>query len=382
MKSGLIPSSAVGQKINEWYQYIRTFSVPDAEILKAEIKQELDHIEPDSNLVLYYSLMEFRHQLMLDYLEPLEKLKIEDQPSLSEILDSIDNSQAGLKGLLDYYVNFFRGMFEFDKREFISAITYYKQAEKKLAFVSDHVERAEFYFKVAEAYYYMKQTYFSLIHIKNAYEIYVEQDTYNVRIIQCHFVFGVNLMDERRFEQAAKHFEYALEMAEKEEKAQLVGRALYNLGLCYYNQDRIESAIPYFEQAVDTFESHRIVNSLPQAYFLITQIYFKLGKNAKAAEYHKRGYEYAKETDDPDYAVKFEWLHALYQAKPDEEKINTCFRYLANKNLYADIEDLALEAAKYYYEQKCFELSSYYFLKVEEARKQIQRSEGLYEIEI
>ncbi|ATL38352.1 Rap family tetratricopeptide repeat protein [Bacillus velezensis] len=382
MKSGLIPSSAVGQKINEWYRYIRTFSVPDAEILKAEIKQELDHMEPDSNLVLYYSLMEFRHQLMLDYLEPLEKLKIEDQPTLSEILDNIDNSQAGLKGLLDYYVNFFKGMFEFDKREFISAITYYKQAEKKLAFVSDHVERAEFYFKVAEAYYHMKQTYFSLIHIKNAYEIYVEQDTYNVRIIQCHFVFGVNLMDERRFEQAAKHFQHALQMAEKEQKAQLVGRALYNLGLCYYNQDRIGEAIPYFERAVDTFESQRIVNSLPQAYFLITLIYFKLGKKEKASEYHKRGYEYAKETDDPVYTVKFEWLQALYQAKPDEETISACFRYLEDKNLYADIEDLALEAAKYYYEQNYFKISSDYFLKVEEARKQIQRSEGLYEIEI
>lgn len=210
MKSGVIPSSAVGQKINEWYRYIRTFSVPDAEVLKAEIQQELKHMQHDSNLLLYYSLMEFRHQLMLDYLEPLEKLNIEDQPSLSELSRNIDSNQADLKGLLDYYVNFFRGMYEFDKREFISAITYYKQAEKKLSFVADHIERAEFYFKIAEAYYYMKQTYFSLINIKNAYEIYVEQETYNVRIIQCHFVFGVNLMDERNFEQAARHFKLAL----------------------------------------------------------------------------------------------------------------------------------------------------------------------------
>lgn len=109
-------------------------------------------------------------------------------------------------------------MYEFDKREFISAITYYKQAEKKLSFVADHIERAEFYFKIAEAYYYMKQTYFSLINIKNAYEIYVEQETYNVRIIQCHFVFGVNLMDERNFEQAARHFKLALNMAQAEQK--------------------------------------------------------------------------------------------------------------------------------------------------------------------
>lgn len=109
MKSGVIPSSAVGQKINEWYRYIRTFSVPDAEVLKAEIQQELKHMQHDSNLLLYYSLMEFRHQLMLDYLEPLEKLNIEDQPSLSELSRNIDSNQADLKGLLDYYVNFFAG---------------------------------------------------------------------------------------------------------------------------------------------------------------------------------------------------------------------------------------------------------------------------------
>lgn len=64
-------------------------------------------MEDDPNLLLYFSLMEFRHQLMLDYLEPLEKLKIEDQPSLSELLRNIDSNQADLKGLLDYYVNFF-----------------------------------------------------------------------------------------------------------------------------------------------------------------------------------------------------------------------------------------------------------------------------------
>nr|WP_231493320.1 hypothetical protein [Bacillus sp. UNC125MFCrub1.1] len=35
-------SSHVGVKINEWYKMIRQFSVPDAEILKAEVEWEID----------------------------------------------------------------------------------------------------------------------------------------------------------------------------------------------------------------------------------------------------------------------------------------------------------------------------------------------------
>lgn len=35
----------------------------------------LDHMEENQDLLLYFSLMEFRHKLMLDYLNPLENGK-------------------------------------------------------------------------------------------------------------------------------------------------------------------------------------------------------------------------------------------------------------------------------------------------------------------
>ncbi len=42
-------------------------------------------------------------------------------------------NQYKLTGLLEYYFNFFRGMYEFKQKMFVSAMMYYKRAEKNLA---------------------------------------------------------------------------------------------------------------------------------------------------------------------------------------------------------------------------------------------------------
>ncbi|MCY7566561.1 hypothetical protein ABEX69_18235 [Bacillus safensis] len=65
-------SSQVGILINDWYRFIRTFSVPDAEILKEQVEREIENMKEDQDLLLYYQLMEFRHRLMLESLEPIE----------------------------------------------------------------------------------------------------------------------------------------------------------------------------------------------------------------------------------------------------------------------------------------------------------------------
>lgn len=121
-------SSHVGLKINEWYYHIQRFNVPDAEAYKEEIKSMLDHMEENQDLLLYFSLMEFRHKLMLDYLNPLENGK--ERPNFKELAMKIKRDQEKLTGLLEYYFNFFYGMYEFENYEYLNAITFYKRAEK------------------------------------------------------------------------------------------------------------------------------------------------------------------------------------------------------------------------------------------------------------
>ncbi|MDI5788264.1 hypothetical protein PO124_07050 [Bacillus licheniformis] len=59
-------------------------------------------------------------------------------------------------------------MYEFHKKDYTNAINYYKLAEEKLRTIPDQIEIAEFHYKLAIAYYQIKQNFLSLNHAKTA----------------------------------------------------------------------------------------------------------------------------------------------------------------------------------------------------------------------
>lgn len=377
--SQAIPSSRVGVKINEWYKMIRQFSVPDAEVLKAEVEQDIQQMEEDQDLLIYYSLMCFRHQLMLDYLEPGQTYG--NRPTVTELLETIETPQKKLTGLLKYYSLFFRGMYEFDQKEYVEAIGFYREAEKELPFLSDEIEKAEFHFKVAEAYYHMKQTHVSMHHILQALDIYQDHPLYSMRRIQSLFVIAGNYDDFRCYHKALPHLRKALKLAMDIQNDRFIGISLLNIANSYDRSGRYDLAIEYFQKAAKV-SRESVPDLLPKVLFGLSWTLCKAGQKQQAFQLIEEGLEHI--TTHPNagahkfYKELYLFLQAVYKEIVDERKIHDLLSYFEKKNLHAYIEACARSAAAVF-ESRChFEHAAAFYRKVLKAQEDIQKGECLY----
>jgi len=372
----LIPSAKVGVKIHEWYKMIREFSVPDAEALKEEVEKEINQMEEDQDLLLYYQLMCFRHQLMLEYLEPTNKRK--QGQSINKLLAQIEEPRRDLNGLLSYYSFFFRGMYEFEKKQYIKAIEFYRNAEKQLSIITDVIEQAEFHFKMAEAYYIMKQTHVSMYHILRAFKIYNNHELYKVRKIQCLFVIAGNYDDLMCHNKALPHLENALELAIEINNKRLISSAYFNIADCHECMGDIDTAVEYAEKAVE-INLKEEYNNLPQSLYYFTQLLFKQKNYGRAIEIFRIGRQTARKFNDTLFTSLFEYLEALYIYSVNKEEILEVFKYLEENKIFAYIEELSLEVSNQYLERKDHRNSIEFLQKMMYAQTQIKKGECLYE---
>ncbi|MCY7589492.1 tetratricopeptide repeat protein [Bacillus safensis] len=367
-----VSSAEVGQKINEWYRHIKKFNVTDAEMLRTEIRRELDVMEEDEQAVLYFQLMEFRHQQMLEYVNPVEQ-----KVNKAEYLRAVEGQGKKMTGILEYYFNFFRGMYEFSQGDYIKAITFYRYAEKKLDKVIDELERAEFYYKMAEIFYHMKQTHMSMYYIMLAHDAYRADARYIKREIHCHFVISGNYDDLQSYEKSLPHLKDALSKAKDIKDKFMISTCLLNMGNCYQRSQKYDEALAVLTDSLPYLTSIKH-DHLKIAYYQCALVYFKTGLYETAVEFLNKGFDFIRGNKDELYQHLFDFLKKLY-VEADYVGLVELLKNFDHARGYPYLEELALEVAEFYTGVGRMEDSVYFYQQMVYAQKQIRRGDCLYD---
>ena len=369
-----IPYDIVTKKLNDWYTSIKNDQVEQAEIIKTEVEKELLNMEENQDALLYYQLLDFRHEIMLSYMNSKE---IEDLHNAYETIKEIEK-QGQLTGMLEYYFYFFKGMYEFRRKELTTAISAYRIAESKLSEVEDEIEKAEFFFKVSYVYYYMKQTYFSMNYANRALKIFREYEEYAVQTVRCQFIVAGNLIDSLEYERALEQFLNSLEIAKESNIDHLIAMSHMNIGICYDELKEYKKASQHLILALEIFEKSKH-SFLTKTLFTLTYVEAKQQNYDVALTYFRKGRFIADKSDDKEYSAKFKILEGLFFSDGENQLIKNAFSYLTSRKMFADVENFSIEVADYFHEQGNLMLSNEYYRMSIEARRKIKKGEIINE---
>ncbi|MCY9210437.1 tetratricopeptide repeat protein [Bacillus subtilis] len=382
--SDLIPYHYVTTDINHWYVVIKQGRVEKAKEMKQKVEKEFDMMEKNEKVAVYLQLLKLRHEIMLSYLEPDSVKNIDGV--YADLKKTRENmAPESLTNTIEFYYHFFTGMYHFRTRDLVIALTYYREAEKHLDLLDKNAntDKAEFYFKMSEVYYYMKETHFSMNYAQRAYSIFKEQKdaqgnlTYGKEMVQCQFVIFGNWLDKMCYEDALETAEKALNDAIKIGEQHLIGSAHFNVGLCYNNLEELDNAEKHFQIA---YEIHKNRKHIYESKAIFNLAYVKAKKNdLKAAlELYQEGQKVAARHNNQEVTEKLKLVKGLYLSF-DLQTLREVFKFFKEKNLYGDMEEYAVAVADFLTNKEDRHDAVDFYQMAIEARKQIQRGKHLNE---
>ncbi|MGE0910168.1 hypothetical protein ACQGRJ_11625 [Bacillus atrophaeus] len=108
---------------------------------------------------------------------------------------------------------------------------------------------------------------------------------------------------------------------------------------------------------------------------MLTKTKFKL-KDKEAVTLCERGLKLARQLNNVILFSEFRFLKTLFTEDPVKE-LEDILKFLEDKEMLPDMEDLATDAAKYYKKMKS-KVANVFYEKMLYAQKQIQRGDCLY----
>jgi tetratricopeptide (TPR) repeat protein len=314
-----LPATApehVADLLNQWYVQIELGDLEESGDIKKEIEGLLDGMEEDQTVLLYYSLLDYRYQCRLKEKEHTNK----------------ESSTDGMDALLTYYFYFYKGMHAYKIRAYEEAVSYYQQAEKRLEFVADDIEKGQFYYNVASVYYQICRAELSMQSAYKALAIFKNDPHYTKRVAHCKIIIALNLADRKEFSNAVELLHESMETAIQENDRELQSIVCHNLGLVYKEKGEPETSIHWL------LESTKFVQASVHTLYLLAEASCLANQFDNADRWIEKGMTYCNEIGRKDYWYRFRILKVRYGS------------------FYSNLlEKVLSEAVTYFYQEKIWQ---------------------------
>lgn len=346
--------------LNQWYHLMLQQQLIPASHLKKEIDEKINNIEEDQDLLLYYSLLDFRYKVLTDALNINPKS-----------FDKVDSLNSPTDNFLAYYYHFFKAIHATLLSYNNEAIEHYEKAEELLKYVPDEREKAEFDYRVASFYLHTYQPLEAIKHIMRAKEFFINNPGYENNIAACDNILGAACIDIKQFPQAEESFNSAINILNKQKEEKLILKVRSNLGLLYASQNLSSLAIRHLSEV-----NNKVSNQF-RTIFLEAKERFKLGESNIVEELIKRGLDICNTIENKEYKHHFIILDKLNKnvsAGILEETILKGIDYFNKEQLYNYTQEYTNTlAVKFYEEDNHLKASNYFYLSHEANKKKFEK---------
>ncbi|CAM4193815.1 histidine kinase [Bacillus manliponensis] len=331
MSISVFTHEEIMQQLNDFYQLMLSQQLAQAAQLKKEIDEKIEQLKYEKeeekqhqNLLLYYSLLDFKYRLLTNRLS----IRKDSFDSINSINDATDKFTA-------YYYHFFKAEHALLFSNYNEARKQYEEAEKLLQYISDELEHAEFNQKLA-VLYHTSNMLTSIDYATKAKGIFAKHPGYEVKVASCENTLGTVCILLKQFKEAEEHLHRAIDILQKQKEEKLILVVRHNLGWLYATQNLSQLAIRHLSEVTEKVPHHF------KAIFLQAREHYKLAETNIAQELIEKGVKVCHNLENEEYIYHFNILRSLNEGKPIESVENEIKRgisYFEKQGLWNFIED-------------------------------------------
>ncbi|MFP7344247.1 response regulator aspartate phosphatase [Bacillus safensis] len=351
----LIASQEVGNMLNTWNLVIQKGDLSAAIEMQDDIDKAIEQMEENQDILLYYQLLSFRLKLKLQNIS-----KNLDKPFFER--NAPDEKEEKTNKLMSYYFYFYNGIYHDYLQDYDKALSYFRIAEKKLAYVDDEIEKAEFHYKLAVLFYDLKMTFLSKYHAQIACDTFNAHESYIKRQINCRMLHALNLIDQFEYEKASELFNEAENMIRSINDNHLIIHLYYSMGFLESKRENAEKASAFFRRTLSYEEIDKQMLLKMRCLYELARIEVSNQSN-EVIEWVDLGISLSEQVNHHIFQIKFKLLkELLYETNEIQQaNISNLCAELEERRVWVDLEEILVDVAKYLEEKGLLQESLNYY---------------------